>query len=158
MAPQSLEQYRKAWIFRHKDMPVDEENLLRITPLGEARSLQLWQQHVSNQSQHPEHFEGDDWPAKESCWHEQGEWQELWESDEPDLPQSILQALDWAENTVVYFCYDSRDIVETKWDVFRKHWKNFLFFDDGPLLLGKKRKQVVQFHQDGSFSLGNRPG
>ncbi|MCL6414207.1 DUF2947 domain-containing protein [Aestuariirhabdus sp. Z084] len=153
----SLDDYRKAWIFRHQDMPLAEAELAQLKPLGEERSLQLWQQHISSQSQHPEQFGGDDWAAREDVWSEEGEWQPCWESDDPDLPEELLQAIDWADNTVVYFCYNNRDIIETQWALFRRHWKNFLFFDDGPLLLGKRRKEVIQFHQDGRYLLGQRP-
>ncbi|RRJ82654.1 DUF2947 domain-containing protein [Aestuariirhabdus litorea] len=157
MTHSPLDHYRKAWVFRHREMPVQEAELQQITPLGEARSLQLWQQHVSRQSQHPEQFGGDDWAAAAQTWQEEGQWQERWESDQADLPEELLEALDWADNTVVYFCYHSRDVIETNWGVFRRHWKNFLFFDEGPLLLGKRRAQVVQFHEDGRYSLGVRP-
>ena len=29
--------------------------------------------------------------------------------------------------------------------------------DDGPILLGKRRKQVVQFNNNGNFKVGNKP-
>jgi hypothetical protein len=40
--------------------------------------------------------------------------------------------------------------------VFQRCWKNFLFLDDGTLLIGKKREQVVQFMSNGSFRLGTK--
>ncbi|MBQ0729054.1 MAG: DUF2947 family protein, partial [Oleispira antarctica] len=61
------------------------------------------------------------------------------------------------DNTNVLFFYDSDRVIETSWKVFKLSWKNFLFFDDGPILMGKKRKQVVQFLQNGHFSVGKLP-
>jgi hypothetical protein len=29
--------------------------------------------------------------------------------------------------------------------------------DDGPILLGKKRQQVVQFNNNGLYKVGNKP-
>ncbi|WP_426415480.1 DUF2947 domain-containing protein [Aestuariirhabdus sp. LZHN29] len=158
MSQPSLDSYRKAWVFRHKDMPVTGADLEQILPLGEARSMQLWQQHVSRQSQHPEQFGGDDWAANATTWGHEGQWQAQWESEDAALPAELLEAIDWADNTVVYFCYHSRDVIQTHWGIFRRHWKNFLFFDEGPLLLGKRRLQVVQFHEDGRYTIGQRPG
>ena len=90
-------------------------------------------------------------------WQEKASWQEAWDSDENTLPELILSHLDWDDNTNVLFFYDADRVVETTWKVFKAAWKNFLFFDDGPILLGKKRKQAVQFLQIGDFAVGLRP-
>jgi hypothetical protein len=47
-------------------------------------------------------------------------------------------------------------VIETTWDVFKRTWKNFLFMDDGPLLIGKKRDQVVQFMSNGTYRIGDK--
>ncbi|GGK70733.1 DUF2947 domain-containing protein [Amphritea balenae] len=152
----SIEQYPKAWIFRHKDMPVSEEDLAQIKPLTDARAEQVWSQQISKECNHPENFGPADWANKNQTWLETDNWQSLWESDDPAIPELLAQHLQWEDETVVWFCYSSEHVIETSWDVFRRNWKNFLFFDDGPLLIGKKRKQVAQFHQTGNFRIGNR--
>ncbi|MCV6612355.1 MAG: DUF2947 domain-containing protein [Amphritea sp.] len=151
-----IEEYRKAWIFRHKDMPVSEADLQQIKPLTEARAAQVWSQQISNEADHPSQFCNDDWANKNATWLETAEWQGIWESDNPELPELIAEHLQWDDSTVVWFCYEREHVIETNWDVFRRNWKNFLFFDDGPLLIGRKRKQVAQFHQTGNFRIGNR--
>ena len=40
---------------------------------------------------------------------------------------------------------------------FKKYWKNFLFYDDKPLLLGRRKQEVAMFEQSGSVKLGKRP-
>ena len=151
-----IEEYKKAWIFRHKDMPVSEEDLQQIRPLTDERAAQVWSQQVSTQSTHPEHFGFGDWANKNGTWLETDNWQSAWESDNPELPELLAEHLQWDDATVVWFCYESEHVLETRWDVFRRNWKNFLFFDDGPLLIGRKRKQVAQFHQTGNYQIGNR--
>ena len=153
----NLEDFDRAWIFRHKDLPLSDDVKVAIKPYTEAVSNQLWNQYISQQSGHSSQFGSGDWPAKGGVWSDKGDWQKAWDSENNELPSIILEYLDWDDNTNVLFFYDSDRVVETSWKVFKQSWKNFLFFDDGPILLGKKRKQVVQFLQDGSFTVGVLP-
>lgn len=153
----NLEDFDRAWIFRHKDLPLAEDVKAAIKPYTEAVSNQLWNQYISQQSGHSSQFASSDWPVKGGVWSDKGDWQKAWDSETNELPSIILEHLDWDDNTNVLFFYDSDRVVETSWKVFKQSWKNFLFFDDGPILLGKKRKQAVQFLQDGSFTVGALP-
>lgn len=152
-----MDDFDRAWIFRHKDLPLTDEVKAAIKPYTEVVSNQLWNQYISQQSGHSSQFTASDWPSRKDVWLDQGEWQQAWEADNNDLPAMIVEHLEWDDNTNVLFFYDSDRVVETSWKVFKLAWKNFLFFDDGPILLGKKRKQAVQFLQNGSFSLGKLP-
>jgi hypothetical protein len=150
--------YRQGWIFRHRELPVNESDLARIRPLNAHSAEQLWRQQISAEASHASHFLSDDWPARNGIWQSQKlDWQQRWESQNGDMPEELLQHCDWQDNTVIYFCYDVHHVVETEWVLFKRYWKNFLFFDDGPLLLGKRRTQVAQFFSDGQYQLGERP-
>jgi hypothetical protein len=153
----ALQDYKQGWIFRHKDMPVPDETLLHIKPLADDSAQQFWRQQLSKEATHASHFLGDDWPAKNGTWLEKGEWQSLWEADDNHLPELIQQHCQWDDNTVVYFCYDLHNIIQTTWKIFKQHWKNFLFYDDSVFLLAKKRHQAVRFESDGYFEIGNKP-
>ncbi len=152
-----LTDFDRAWIFRHKDLPLDETTKSAIKPYTETVSNQMWNQYISQQVGHSSQFLPTDWPSKKNTWMGKGVWQDAWESEDNVLPELLLEHIDWDENTNVLFFYDSDRVVETTWKAFKASWKNFLFFDDGPILLGKKRKQAVQFLQDGSFVIGQRP-
>jgi hypothetical protein len=151
-----LESFSRAWIFKHPDAPITDTDLALIKPLSEQYAEQIWSQLVSDQANHPDHFAKGDWAFSDSTWLEQGPWQDEWEKDGTTLPALIQDNLDWDLNTVVYFCYDSERVVETSWDVFRRSWKNFLFYDDGPVLVGKRRKEVLQFLGDGQVRFGRK--
>lgn len=153
----NLEDFDRAWIFRHKDLPLSDEVKQGIKPYTEAVANQLWNQYISQQAAHPSQFGQGDWPYQANNWQEKADWQQAWDEDATDLPELLLAHLDWDDNTNVLFFYDSDRVVETSWKLFKLSWKNFLFFDDGPILLGKKRKQAVQFFQDGQFAIGHRP-
>lgn len=152
-----LSDYSKGWIFRHKDLPVSPEDMEQIRPMSSQRALQLWQSQISPQSTDHSFFQKDDWGGNAKSWLESGPWQDAWDSDENSLPELMADHFDWEQNTVVYVCYDSENIIETTWAVFQRCWKNFLFLDDGTLLLGRKRKQVAQFFDNGQMRIGMRP-
>lgn len=152
-----LAEFDRAWIFRHKDLPLPDATKEAIKPYTEAVSNQLWNQYISQHAGHPSQFGSGDWPSQKGVWLESANWQDAWDNDENTLPGLILNHLDWDDNTNVLFFYDADRVVETSWKVFKESWKNFLFFDDGPILLGKKRKQAVQFLQSGEFTIGHRP-
>ncbi|MEJ2763037.1 DUF2947 domain-containing protein [Photobacterium sp. MCCC 1A19761] len=152
-----LDSYSRKWIFTHASMPVAAEDLSQIKPLTQARSAELWREHISKQSPDADHFGKGDWPSDSSLWSEALDWQADWDGDEPDLPAAIAEFIDWEDNTTVFFCYEKYNVIETKWGVFKRNWKNFLFFDDGPLLIGRKKTQAVWFSSKGTFQCAHRP-
>jgi hypothetical protein len=154
---QTLDSYRYTWFYKHQEMPVSDDDLLTIKPLVENRSNQLWHQLVSKNANHPDLFAKEDWPAQPKTWINSANWQKNWDSDDALLPDEIDEHISWEMNTVVYFCYHADHIVETTWEMFSKYWKNFLFLDNGPILIGKRRKEVIQFLDDGSFKIGLKP-
>ena len=149
--------YKNAWIFRHADMPVPAEDLAGIKPLSSVFANDIWRNNISKQCNTPEDFSKGDWPFNPENWQEETvQWQERWETEDPAMPEEITSHLNWTPETTVYYCIDSEAILETTWKIFSSHWKNFLFFDDECILIGRKRKQALQFHQDGSVSLGQK--
>ena len=113
-------------------------------------------ENISKQSPDSERLSPSDWPSKVGCWKDEVDWSVAWEADESELPQDILEHLDWQDDVTVYFCYEKYNIIETKWAIFKKHWKNFLFFDDGPILIGRRRSEVLWFNTNGTVKLGHR--
>ncbi|MGD8109166.1 DUF2947 domain-containing protein [Vibrio sp. TRT 21S02] len=151
-----LDEYQRKWIFTHQSMPVPDADLSSIKPMSQARAAQLWKENISAQSPDAERMSSSDWPMKASNWSETVDWMDAWESDDDTLPESISAHIDWQDDVTVYFCYEKYNVIETKWSVFKKHWKNFLFYDDGPILIGRRRTQALWFDSNGQVKLGNR--
>ncbi len=151
-----LDEYQRKWIFTHQSMPIPEEDLALIKPMTQARAAQFWKENVSAQSPDAERMSSSDWPMKDSNWVEDLDWMTAWEDDDAGLPEEVLAHLDWQDDVTVYFCYEKYNVVETKWSIFRKHWKNFLFYDDGPILIGRRRSQALWFDTKGTVKLGKR--
>ncbi|WP_394128823.1 DUF2947 domain-containing protein [Shewanella maritima] len=151
-----LNQYKRKWIFNHKDLPVTEADQLQIKPLSDKSAMQVWNKWISNKSSRAEQFAKGDWAAKDSAWSVTEHWQSAWDSEDNSLPEGLFEHIDWLDDDVVFFCYEKYQVIETRWDVFVRNWKCFLFFDDGPLLIAPPHKQAVMFEQSGQFKLGQR--
>ena len=152
----SLDEYKKAWVFRHKDMPISADDAQQIKPMTSERAAVLWSTMVSREHDHPDFFDKTDWCGKEESFIETLNWESAWEAGEEQLPEAILAHLDWEANTTVYFCMARDNIIETSFAVFKRCWQNFMFLADGSLLMGKKRDAVVQFLESGNAKLGKK--
>jgi hypothetical protein len=119
-----------------------------------TRANTLWDTFISKQVDHPDFFKKGDWPFDTNTWSDSAKWEKLWDSEESDIPALISQKIQWDNNTVVYYCSSRNNVIETTWAVFQRCWKNFLFMDDGTLLIAKKRKEVLQFLPNGTFKIG----
>ena len=153
----TIEELKNAWIFKHASLPISDSNKTKIKPMVSNRAKILWDGAISKKSDHPDFFKKGDWPENSANWSDNGKWETIWESDESLLPELILAHLTWDNNTVVYYCSARNNVIETTWAVFQRCWKNFLFMDDGAILIGKKRNEAVQFLSTGYFKVGNKP-
>ena len=153
----SLDEYTKAWVFRHQELLIPADSLALIKPMTPTRSAVLWSTFISRDKDHPDFFTDSDWVNQTDYFSQEDVfWEQAFEAEQP-IPEDILAHLDWQDNTTVYFCLSRDDVIETRFDVFKKHWQNFMFLADGSFLVGKKRKQVVQFLATGFARLGTQP-
>ena len=154
----ALDDYPQSWIFRHRDLLISAADYELIQPLDAPSAQRLWSQKISQDASHASHFLSDDWPEHNGVWQDElVDWQSVWDSDETAMPREILDHCQWPDNTVVFFCYDHERVIQTTWGAFKSCWKNFLFYDDEPILLGKRRHEVIRFHSSGLCHIGKRP-
>lgn len=149
-----LEELKNAWIFKHKSLPIAPSDLNKIKPMQIKRANMLWDTFISKQVDHPDFFKKGDWVFNQENWIDSTHWERDWDSDNTELPELIQTHIQWDNNTVVYFCTSRNNIIETNWATFKRCWKNFLFMDDGSILIGKKRKETVQFLSNGTCKVG----
>ena len=64
----SLDEYKKAWVFRHKDMPISADDAQQIKPMTSERAAVLWSTMVSREHDHPDFFDKTDWCGKEESF------------------------------------------------------------------------------------------
>ncbi|TPE48444.1 DUF2947 family protein [Maribrevibacterium harenarium] len=150
-----IEHFPKAWIFRREDPKVTAEDFAQIRLLSETAAANIWRDYISSDHLYPELLDGDHWLTTQAC--ARCGWEARWESDDSVLPEEIIEHLqNWGDDTTVWFCCHSDLCFETTWGVFQRTWKAFLFLDTGPVLLGRKKKQAVQFYSDGTANLSLR--
>ncbi|SEL46287.1 Protein of unknown function [Colwellia chukchiensis] len=152
----SLDELKNAWIFKHNSLIISDSDKSKIKPMSVSRANVLWDNNISKQVDHPDFFKKGDWPFNSNTWQDSGKWESIWDSEDSELPKMILTHLAWDNNTVVYYCTSRNYVIETTWAVFKRCWKNFLFMDDGAILLAKRRTQAVQFLDTGYFKIGTR--
>jgi len=153
---QALSLFSKSWIFKRQDPKVAPEDLAQIHFLTESKAEQIWRDYISQEQLHPDLFTEQDWPKKtpEGIEINKAQWEKAWDGEAPDLPEEVLAHCNhWGEDTTVYFCCHNEQIFELTWGVFKRTWKAFLFLDNGPILVGKKKKQALQFHSNGWVNL-----
>lgn len=157
MPDQTLDTYQRKWIFNHQSLPVDEALKKQIKPLNSMNSMMIWNDWISRHSPDSQRISTQEWPGRKNTWSLEGNWISQWESDETELPFDIAQFIAWQDSQTIYFCYEKYNVIETTWQVFKQCWKNFLFYDDGPILVNLHQPEVLMFHSNGKVRLGKRP-
>ncbi|KZN12653.1 DUF2947 family protein [Marinomonas sp. TW1] len=153
---QALSLFSKSWIFKRQDPKVVPEDLAQIHFLVASKAEQIWRDYISQDQLHPDLFTEHDWPNKvpEGIEINKAHWEKVWDSEASELPEEVLAHCNhWGEDTIVYFCCHNEQVFELNWGVFKRTWKAFLFLDNGPILVGKKKKQALQFHSNGWVNL-----
>lgn len=150
-------EYPYLWVFKREDMGVAENDLSQIKPLTPRAADELWQNHISHNSNHCTDLRKGDWARNQNSWTELLRWDQAFDSDSPQLPEGTTEFIDWDPNTVIWVCYGSDHVVETNWGVFKRNWKCFLFADEAALIIGKRRQQALFFVDETQLKLGNRP-
>ena len=64
----TLDDYKKAWVFRHKDMPVSADDAANIKPMSLERAAVLWTTMVSREFDHPDFFDKTDWCGQDESY------------------------------------------------------------------------------------------
>ncbi|MGR0278910.1 DUF2947 family protein [Marinomonas dokdonensis] len=154
MSYRPLEEFSKYWIFKRDDPKIDTDDLAAIRLLSEAKAANIWRDYISDGQIHPDHLTEQDWVKSDTALQAKLDWEKRWDSDRLELPEESLEHFSaWGEDTLVYFCCHNELVFELPWGVFKRSWKAFLFMDNGPILVGRKKKQAAQFYSNGWMHL-----
>jgi hypothetical protein len=131
--------------FTDDEIPIPKEYLIKIKPLEENSSGYFWDTNISSRNKHPMRLDDSDWFSSLNlqalC-----QWQSAWNKNEYSRIKSTLRnQVSWEDNTVVYMCWHRSVIIETTWEIFSEYWINFLFEDEGPILIAKGKNEIFTF-------------
>jgi hypothetical protein len=120
----------------HNDPELSSFDLDRIFILGESESGELWHKYVSHRNRHLKELRDDEWPSKivtaNPCLYT---WSENW-NDNDFIPfKSLIKGLGIPDNSLLYVFWMKEIGVKTCWEVFCNNWGNFLYEDEGCILV-----------------------
>jgi DUF2947 family protein len=146
------------WAFFHPTHVIAPEDRACIGCLEDAAARSLWHELVSThrRERHPMLLPSDHW----SCRLEANgpNWQTSWERplSSDDVAAFLRSRIAWPEDAEVFFIEMRERALRTLWSVFLRTWRNFLFSDEGPILVSLHHPEFVSFGPSGFMGIGNR--
>ena len=140
----------------HDDPKMTLEDLEKIDILSENECEAKWSKYVSAVNRHFMKLDDDEWPAKivskNQCWYH---WLDDWNNDDFSKFSSLLQSLDIREESGIIVFWMKEIGLYTSWEVFRNNWGNFLYEDEGCILVVPGQEQSLVL-SNGAVWLGER--
>ncbi|PCJ45873.1 MAG: hypothetical protein COA99_03800 [Moraxellaceae bacterium] len=120
----------------HNDPIMSESDLDRIQILKEAESEEYWAESVSGKNRHFMLLDDDEWPSKilaeNSPWYR---WVDDWNGDNFSVFKSMLLSLDIEREAAIIVFWMKETSIKTTWGVFSDNWANFLYEDEGCIIV-----------------------
>lgn len=138
------------WKFFDDALPIALEDLSQIKVLTEEYAQKLWRKYVEPKNSDQKDKESLIRIFKNS--QVKAEWMEKWNQGKYEEVVSFLCShVTWPKETKVLFFWSKQESVETTWKVFLKHWMNFLFDDEWPVLLSPTQPERIIFSPNGEL-------
>jgi hypothetical protein len=132
------------WYFTDPEICIPINDLYLIRPLTKEYSSELWNRHISSDARE-KHFmllNDDHWCLKnmEHLYN----WRDDWNENDHEGFSKILndRSICGNEDDIILFWMKERS-VETKWRIFTKYWMNFLFEDEGMIIINDKSDKSI---------------
>lgn len=127
----NMEDFGSNWFFYVEDLKIPKEDSKYIKPLSYEYSSFIWSQNINNEKHHFALLNEHEKMALQL--NKTGyKWQDDWNNSTYENFRNYLS------KHTIYNPYDKiiifwqkEEAVETNWDIFLKHWTNFLFEDEG---------------------------
>ncbi|QTD49462.1 DUF2947 family protein [Sulfidibacter corallicola] len=128
----------------YNDPEMSEADLDGIDVLEEGECSNLWQEYVSEKNRHFMLLADDEWPAKvvgpAEPWYI---WEDEWNRGKYDNFKSALFTLGINGESTLYVFWGKETGVKTNWRIFTNNWANFLYEDEGCILIVLDSKTAV---------------
>lgn len=149
-----MKDFEGSWIFYIDDVRVQDEELEEIKPLTDNYSSFLWKKYISEKSVHIMLMKEDEYLLKpKSIYNFNKDWNSR---KYQDLAAALYEALDFDCKDTIYFFWNCNWGVEISWEFFLKHWINFLFEDEGPIIINPCSYNCVLFSPQGEVIIAKR--
>lgn len=151
----NMDEYSKNWYFYDEEIRVPSEDIKNIKPLSVGYSGLLWGQYISNRNCHFMLLNDDD--KLEQLEKEDYNWLDDWNNGTYENFKNYLSInLPYNQYDTIIVFWSKESSVETNWNTFIEHWANFLFDDEGVILIDTTNENVLVFCSDGALVKGKR--
>jgi len=152
----SMESFGINWFFYVEDMEIPEEDIKNIKPLSKDYSTFIWNMNINNRKHHFALLSKDEklsLSLTEMDYH----WQQDWNNGTyENLSNYLSENIICKPSDKVIVFWQKEHSVETSWDIFLRHWANFLFDDEGVILVSRTYENILLFTSDGMIQMGKR--
>lgn len=115
-----------------------------IFVLDKETSSSLWQQYISPNNRHFMLLANNEWPSqivqKENFIYN---WSKNWDDNNIDGFRDVLLELNLPANSEILFFWMQEIAIKTTWQIFTRNWINFLYEDEGCILLILKQNKSL---------------
>ena len=140
----------------YDDPKISTGDLERISILNKNNCSEKWIAYVSAINRHFMLMDDDEWPAKivdnSHYWYR---WIEDWNENKFCKFKVRLQSLNILADSTLYVFWMKEIGLKTNWEVFFNNWGNFLYEDEGCILVLPKYNKALVL-SNGSAWLGKR--
>ncbi|CAH0525758.1 DUF2947 family protein [Vibrio hippocampi] len=140
----------------YDDPKMSSKDLDQIDILSEKDCVEKWSAYISKVSRHYMRMRDDEWPVKivsgKNCFYH---WLESWNSDNFLEFSNRLQDIGIPDNSTLIVFWMREIGLKTSWGVFRRNWGNFLYEDEGCILVLPERDESLVL-SNGVAWLGKR--
>jgi hypothetical protein len=151
----SMEHFDCNWFFYMEDIRIPDEDFSKIKPLSEEYSSNLWEEFISKKNRHLRLLDREEWPS--SLKRINYNFIDDWNSNNYEgLAYNLGEEVSFEENELILFFWMKECAIETTWGMFLKYWVNFLFDDEGPILISTEKEEAVSFSTTGLVFVGKR--
>jgi hypothetical protein len=138
------------------DPKMSSDDLDKVYVFSEVESSQKWVEFVSTLNRHFMLMHNGEWPSRViTDGNFLYRWIDDWNRDDFNGFSSRLQSIGIPEDSTLYVFWMKELGLKTVWSVFRRNWGNFLYEDEGCILVFPEQKSAFVF-SNGSAWLGER--
>jgi hypothetical protein len=128
----------------YNDPEMSVSDLNKINILSENAASEKWEEYVSVLNRHFKEMEEGEWPSQiragKIAWYR---WVEDWNENNFYTFTSHLLGLNVPTNCTLYVFWMKEIGIKTEWGVFCNNWANFLYEDEGCILVLPEHKLAL---------------
>lgn len=129
--------------------------MMNIKPFSEWYSELLWGRYISNRNRHFKLLDSKD-KLKQLNKNDYN-WLDDWNTGTyENFSNYLRENVLYNQNDTILVFWSKETAVETNWSIFIEHWANFLFDDEGIVLINTTNENVLVFCSDGILLTGKR--